>query len=692
MLVWPGSPVLGATWDGAGTNFGLFSEVAERVELCLFDEDGTETRVELMEVDGFIWHAYLPGISPGQHYGYRVHGPWDAGRGLLCSPAKLLLDPYAQTIEGQVTWSPAVFAYQLSRPGRRDNADSAPYVPRSVVVNPYFDWGNDRRLRQPWPQSVLYEVHVAGLTRRHPGIPEPIRGTYAAVAHPVMIEHYQRLGVTAVVLMPVQHFLDSAALVEVGLSEYWGYSTIGYFAPERRYASVPGHQVREFKAMVLSLHQAGMEVILDIDFSATAEFAPGSPMFCFRGIDAAAYYLGDDADPAGLNVRHPSVTRLVMDALRYWATDMNVDGFRLASMPAIAASASSIDGLHALFTIMRQDPVLGQVKLLADGWDAGSGGYQVDNFPPLWAEQNRGFYEWTRNLWRPGIIEFRTSHLRMTGSPDRYDPLGPLDRPTSPANYIASHNGFTLADLVAYNDKHNEANGQGNTDGPDNERSWNSGVEGPTDDALINRLRSQRIRGLLATLFLAQGTPLLQAGDDLGRTQAGNNNAWCQDNELTWLDWENADHVLIGYVAALIRLRQAHPLLGHGATRSALGAPALTVPDSACLDQHGKRVSGAAAASSAFQLFFNGRPMTADQWDVGQPVDNDLLILVNAGGLDDEFTLPPGEYALSWEVTFDTSDVPRTAGVTLLPTQSVAMQAHSMTVLMSQRDEERNHG
>jgi isoamylase len=688
MNIWPGSPTLGATHDGFGTNFALFTEAAEGVELCLFDDDGTESRIVLAEVDGFVWHGYLPAIGPGQRYGYRVHGPWDPGSGQHFNPAKLLLDPYAKTIEGGVTWDQAVFGHQPDQPRRRDNADSAPYVPRSVVVNPYFDWGGDRPPRHPWSRSVLYEAHVAGLTRQHPGISEPVRGTYAGLAHPVMLEHYQRLGITALLLLPVQHFLDSPALLRAGLSEYWGYATIGYFAPEKRYTSIPGDQVREFKAMVLALHQAGIEVILDVDFSATAESVPGSPTLCFRGIDSAAYYLEGGADPAGLNVRHPSVTQLIMDALRYWVTEMHVDGFRLASMSALAASASSVDGLYPLFTMIRQDPVVGQVKLLGDGWDATPGDYQVDNFPPLWAEQNHGFREWTRNLWRPGVIEFRTSHLRMTGSPDRYDPLGPLDRPTSPVNYIASHNGFTLADLVAYNNKHNEANGRANTDGPrdDDERSWNSGVEGPTDDATINRLRSRRIRGLLATLFLAQGAPLLQAGDELGRTQAGNNHAWCQDNPLTWLDWESADHVLIGYVAALSKLRQAHPLLVHGATRSALWAPALTVPDSACLDQHGKPVPEASAASSAFQVFLNGRPMTADQWDAGQPVDDDLLILVNAGGLDDEFTLPAGEYAVGWEVALDTSDAPQTVGVTLLPAQLVTMQADSLAVLISQRD------
>jgi isoamylase len=681
--VWPGSPTLGATYDGAGTNFAVFSEIAEQIELCLFDADGAEGRLPLTEVDRFVWHGYLPDTGPGQRYGYRVHGPWDPARGLHCNPSRLLLDPYARMNNGLLSPDLHAFADQ-------DDLDTAPYVPRSVVVLPDFDWEGDRPPQHPWPRSLLYEAHVAGLTRRHPDIPEQIRGTYAAVTHPAMIEHYLRLGVTAIVLMPVQHFLDTPRLFEAGLSEYWGYATIGYFAPEERYARVPGDQVGEFKAMVLALHKAGIEVILDIDFSGTAESAPGAPTVCFRGLDARAYYLGDTADYLGgaanatdLNMGHPTVVQLIMDALRYWVTEMHVDGFRLASMPALAASAYTVDGLYPLFTIIRQDPVLSQVKLLGDGWDAGPGGYQIDNFPPLWAEQNRGFRDWARDLWRPDVIPFLTSHLQMTGSPDRYDPLGPLDRPASPVNYLTSHDGFTLADLVAYNDKHNEANGQANTDGPDDERSWNSGVEGPTNDQEINRQRALRIRSLLATLLLAQGTPMLLAGDELGRTQAGNNHAWCQDNTLTWLDWENADHVLISYVAALSELRQAHPLLVNGATRSALSVPSLTVPDSACLDQHGKPASDAPAAGSAFQVFLNGRPMTADQWDAGQPVDNDLLILVNASGIDDEFTLPPGEYAVSWETALDTSDAPRTAGITLQPAQAITMQAHSLAVLIS---------
>jgi glycogen operon protein len=671
--VWPGSPVPGATYDGAGTNFGVFTEVAARVELCLFDDDGTETRIDLTEVDDFVWHGYLPGVGPGQHYGYRVHGPWDPSAGYHCDPSRLLLDPYARLNTGRLDPDPGVFADESGQ-------DTAPYVPRSVVVSSYFDWGSDRPPRRPWPESVLYEAHVAGLTRRHTRLPEDVCGRFGGIAFPTMIQHYQSIGVTGLVLLPVQHFLDAPGLRAAGLSEYWGYATVGYFAPEERYASVPGDQVREFKTMVRALHEAGIEVILDIDFSGTAEFAPGAPTVSFRGLDAPAYYRGDTARPDGLNVRHPAVLRLIMDALRYWVTEMHVDGFRLAAMPALAASAQAVDGLYSLLTIIRQDPVLSQVKLLADGW-AADPGYQMGNFPPLWAEQNHGFRDWARDLWRSADVPARASHLNMTGSPDRYDPLGRLDRPASPVNYITTHDGFTLTDLVSYDSPHNEANGPDDGSAPDDERSWNCGAEGPADDPEISRLRTQQIRNLLATLFLAQGTPLLLAGDELGRTQRGNNHAWCQDNELTWLDWENADHRRIGYVSALSWVRREHPLLVNGATRSALAAPALSVPDTVCLDRHGKPAAG---DSSAFQLFLNGRPMTADQWDAGQPVDDDLLILVNATGSDLGFTLPPGEYAAGWELALYTSEAPRPPDLTLLPGEIVGLLAHTLAILVSQ--------
>ena len=635
--IWPGAAVLGATYDGGGTNFGVFSEIAQRIELCLFDQD-QESRVDLAEVDDFTWHGYLPQIGPGQHYGYRVHGPWDPPNGYYCDPRYLLLDPYARLNTGQVVPDPAVFADQSGR-------DTAPYVPRSVVLSPFFDWGSDQPPRHPWAASVLYEAHVEGLTRHHPEIPPGLRGTYPALVHPAMIGHYQRLGVTALVLMPVQHLLN-----EGGPPDDWDYSTIGYFAPEEGYASVPGGQVSEFKAAVLALHQAGIEIILDIDFSGTAELAPGAPAVCFRGFDAPAYYRADC-----LNVRHPYVLRLIMDALRYWVTEMHVDGFRLVSMPTLAARAQETRGLAPLFTILRQDPVLSQVKLLGDGWDVGSGGYQVAAFPALWAEQNHDFHDWTCHLWLAAPYQPQASQLNLVGSPGQYDPLGPLDRPASPVNCVTVHDGFTLADIVAFNYRSAESN----------------------DDPEASRVRARLLRNLLATLFLAQGPLLLAAGDEIGHRQADD------DYELTWLDWENADHVLAAFVAELSRLRRSHALLTNGATRSALIAPALTVPDSAVLDQHGR--PGAVGPAAPFQLFLNGRPMLADQWDAGQTVDDDLLILINPGEAGEDFTLPPGEYAASWQVLLDTSDAFNPPGLSLPAGGSVLMQAHSLAVLTGQR-------
>ncbi len=631
--IWPGSPVLGATYDGAGTNFGVFSELAERIELCLFDQD-RESRIDLTEVDDFTWHGYLPGVGPGQHYGYRVHGPWDPPSGYFCDARYLLLDPYARLNTGQLVPDPVVFADQSGQ-------DTARYVPRSVVLSPFFDWGSDRSPRHPWAASVLYEAHVEGLTRQHPEIPPELRGTYSALAHPAMLEHYRRLGITALVLLPVQHLLN-----EVSATDDWGHSTIGYFAPEEGYASVPGAQVDEFKAAVLALHRAGMEVILDIDFSGTAELAPGAPVVCFRGSDAPAYYRGDS-----LNVRHPAVLRLIMDALRYWVTEMHVDGFRFVSMPTLAARARETGGLASLFTTLRQDPVLSQVKLIGDGWDAGSGGYQVDSFPALWAEQNQDFYDWTCHLWLSTLFEPQASHLNLVGSPGRYDPLGPLDRPASPVNRVTVQDGFTLADVVAFNRRSTSAEA----------------------DPEASRL----LRNLLATLFLAQGPLLLAAGDEIGHTQDAD------DYELTWLDWENVDHALASFVAELSRLRRSHPLLTSGATRSALMTPVLSIPDSAFLDQEGR--PGTSGSAATFQLFLNGRPMQADQWDAGQTVDDDLLILINADGTDQGFTLPPGEYAASWQMVLDTADVPRTGGPVLPPSHFVLMQAHSLAVLVSQR-------
>ncbi|MDR0342755.1 MAG: glycogen debranching protein GlgX, partial [Nocardiopsaceae bacterium] len=570
VAVWPGSAYpLGATFDGAGTSFALFSEVAERVELCLFDEAGTEARVPLREVDGFVWHGYLPGIQPGQRYGYRVHGPYDPAAGNRCNPAKLLLDPYAKAIEGAVRWDPAVFSYPFGHPDERNDADSAPHVPRSVVSNPYFDWDVDRPPRVPYHETVIYEAHVSGLTKLHPAVPDGERGTYRGLAHPALIEHFQRLGVTAVELLPVHQFVTDNVLAQRGLANYWGYNTIGFFAPHNAYAAAGagGEQVQEFKSMVRELHAAGIEVILDVVYNHTAEADHMGPTLCFRGIDNAAYYRlrADDKryylDYTGcgnsLNVRHPHALQLIMDSLRYWVTEMHVDGFRFDLASALARELHDVDRLSAFFDLVQQDPVVSQVKLIAEPWDVGEGGYQVGNFPPQWTEWNGKYRDATRDFWRgqPGTLpEFAS---RLAGSSDLYEASG--RRPFASINFVTCHDGFTLTDLVSYNAKHNEANGEGNADGSDDNRSWNCGAEGPTGDPAVGDLRARQKRNCLATLFFSQGVPMLPAGDELGRTQQGNNNAYCQDNEISWVNCDDADASLLDYVRTLSWLRRSHP-------------------------------------------------------------------------------------------------------------------------------------
>jgi isoamylase len=561
---------LGATYDGWGTNFSLFSEVAERVELCLFGPDGRETRVPMPESTGFVWHAYLPQVIGGQRYGYRVHGPWNPWNGDRCNPAKLLMDPYAKAFEGQVEWNAAVFAYRGDDPdGSPDPADSAPFMPRSVVVDPDFDWEADRRPRHPPNRSVIYELHVKGFTARHPDIPPEIRGTYAGLAHPVAIEHLTSLGVTAVELLPVHQFIHDAHLVERGLRNYWGYNTLGFLAPHNGYANATGgmDQVVEFKSMVKALHAAGIEVILDVVYNHTAEGNHLGPMLSFKGIDNAAYYrlMASDRrhymDYTGtgntLNVRHPHSLQLIMDSLRYWIRDMHVDGFRFDLAAALARELHDVDRLSAFFDLIHQDPMINEVKLIAEPWDVGEGGYQVGNFPPQWSEWNGRYRDTIRDFWRGSPEPLADFGYRLTGSSDLYATNG--RRPHASVNFVTAHDGFTMADLVAYNDKHNEANGEGNRDGESYNRSWNHGVEGPTDDPAVRMARSQDQRNLLATLFLSQGVPMLLGGDEIGRTQLGNNNGYAQDNEISWFDWERADLDLLEFVRRLVAFRQAHP-------------------------------------------------------------------------------------------------------------------------------------
>src|SRR3954467_8188720 len=567
--VWPGTAYpLGATYDGTGTNFALFSEIAERVELCLFDEAGNETRIPLRERDAFVWHGYLPNIGPGQRYGYRVHGPYEPENGHRCNPSKLLLDPYAKAVDGEIDWAQACFSYTWGDEDSYNEEDSAPHMSKSVVISPFFDWDNDRSPRTPYSDTVIYEAHVKGLTKTHPGIPEEMRGTYAAVAHPVMIEHYKKHGITAVELMPVHQFVHDSHLVDRGQRNYWGYNTIGFFAPHNEYAAArgPGQQVQEFKAMVKALHAEGLEVILDVVYNHTAEGNQLGPTLSFRGIDNASYYRLVDEDPKHyydttgtgntLHMRNPHVLQLIMDSLRYWVTEMHVDGFRFDLASSLARQFHEVDRLSAFFDLVQQDPVVSQVKLIAEPWDVGPGGYQVGNFPPLWTEWNGKYRDTVRDYWRgePGTTPDFAS--RLTGSSDLYEHSG--TKPIASINFVTAHDGFTIRDLVSYNEKHNEANGEGNADGESHNRSWNCGAEGPTDDEAIIQLRKQQQRNFLTTLFLAQGVPMLVAGDELSRTQQGNNNAYCQDNEISWINWLEADKELLAFTQKLIRLRKEH--------------------------------------------------------------------------------------------------------------------------------------
>jgi isoamylase len=659
--LWPGdSYPLGATYDGAGTNFALFSEVADRVELCLFDDNGGETRVVLHEVDGFVWHCYLPGIGPGQRYGYRVHGSYRPAEGVRCNPAKLLIDPYAKAIEGRVDWDPAVFSYPFGHPSQCESTNSAPHVPLSVVVNPFFNWDLDRPPRTPYHRTVIYEAHVRGLTMTHPAVPEEQRGTYLALAHPAIIEHLHDLGATALELMPVHQFIDDSHLVDLGLSNYWGYNTVGYFAPHNRYSSTGqrGEQVQEFKTMVRTLHQAGIEVILDVVYNHTAEGNHLGPTLSLRGIDNAAYYrlveshLRYYMDTTGtgnsLNVRHPHTLQMIMDSLRYWVLDMHVDGFRFDLAAALARQFHEVDRLSAFFDLVQQDPVVSQVKLIAEPWDVGDGGYHVGNFPPLWTEWNGKYRDTIRDMWRGEPATLPEFASRLTGSSDLYQ--ADSRRPVASINFVTCHDGFTLSDLVSYNRKHNTANGEDNKDGTNDNRSWNCGAEGPTDDAEIELLRQRQKRNFLTTLLLSQGVPMLLAGDEMGRTQDGNNNAYCQDNTLSWVDWENADHTLKAYVSRLITLRSEHPVFRR---RRFFDSDAI-----AWFTFAGEKMTGAdwdAGFAKSVTVFINGEAITESDRR-GEPVkDDSFLLMINASEIDLGFTVVPEDYGDHWRMVLDTA-------------------------------------
>jgi glycogen operon protein len=699
MRMWPGTPYpLGAVFDGGGTNFSVFSEVAEKIELCLFDDSGTETRVPLPERNGLIWHGYLPRIGPGRRYGYRVHGPYDPAAGLRCNPAKLLLDPHATAIDGRCDWNEALFSYRFAEQAERNDDDSAPYAMTSVVTNPYFDWTGDRPLRIPYNETVIYEAHVRGMTMRHPDIPEDVRGTYAGLAHPVMIDYFRKLGVTALELLPVHQFVDDSTLLDKGLSNYWGYNTIGFFAPHNAYASfgTRGEQVLEFKSLVRALHRAGIEVILDVVYNHTAEGNHLGPTLSFRGIDNPAYYRLVDGDPMyyfdttgtgnSLNVRHHESLRMIMDSLRYWVTEMHVDGFRFDLASSLARQFYEVDRLSAFFELVNQDPVVSQVKLIAEPWDVGEGGYQVGQFPPLWTEWNGAYRDTVRDFWRGEPATLAELASRFTGSSDLYE--SDNRRPIASINFITAHDGFTLNDLVSYNEKHNEANGEDNHDGESHNRSWNCGAEGPTDDPGIQDLRERQKRNFLATLLLSQGVPMIAHGDERGRTQHGNNNVYCQDNELSWVDWDRsrAGSGLTEFTARLVSLRRDHPVFRR--QRFFQGRPirGSNIDDIAWLRPDGQEMDDEdwnAGHARSVAIFLNGRGIP-DRDQLGRRVlDDSFLLLVNGHSEGITFTLPDKAYGPDWGPVLDTADPDTTDSgrPTLAPGDEVPVPARTLRLL-----------
>jgi isoamylase len=671
----PGNPYpQGANWDGAGVNFSLFSESATGVELCLYDDrdEHLETaRIAITEQTDCVWHIYLQGVKPGLRYGYRVHGPYDPNNGHRFNPAKLLVDPYARSIDGFLRWDDALFGYTIGHPDEdlsRDDRDSAPFVPKSVVVDPYFDWRNDSQLHIPWHETIIYELQVKGFTMLHPEIPADLRGTYAGLAHPAAVDYLKKLGITSVELMPIHHSVADRHLLERGLTNYWGYNSLGFFAPDARFSAAgsAGDQVAEFKNMVRTLHSAGLEVILDVVYNHTAEGNHLGPTVSFRGIDNAAYYRTVEGQPRyymdytgcgnTLNMRHPRALQLLMDSLRYWVTEMHVDGFRFDLAATLARELHEVDRLGAFFDIIHQDPTLSQVKLIAEPWDLGEGGYQVGNFPVLWSEWNGRYRDCVRDYWRgsdQGIAEFAS---RLTGSSDLYESGG--RKPYASINFLTAHDGFTLTDLVSYNERHNENNGEDNRDGESNNRSWNCGVEGPAGDKReVNVLRARQKRNFLATLFLSLGVPMLLAGDEFGRTQSGNNNAYCQDNEISWLDWEKVDLKQLEFTKEIIQFRKEHPVFCRRKWFQGKSIRGGDVNDVAWFRPDGEQMSdedwGAGFAKS-LGVFLNGDEIPSVDAAGRRVLDQSFYLIFNAHWEPVEFVLPPEIWGQSWTRVLDT--------------------------------------
>jgi glycogen operon protein len=693
----PGEPFpLGATWDGRGTNFAVFSEVAEAVDLCLFDDAGGETRVRLPERTAFCWHGYLPGVGPGQRYGFRVHGPWNPSQGQRCNPAKLLVDPYARSISGDIAWNDAVFPYPLGGDDlQRDERDSAPYIPKSVVIDDSFEWGGDRAPGRKLHETVIYEVHVKGFSKLRNEIPKHLRGTYAGLAHPASLDYLTSLGVTAVELLPVHQFVHEKHLVDKGLRNYWGYHSYGFFAPHNEYAAgnEPNEVVREFKGMVKLLHEAGLEVILDVVYNHTGEGNHLGPMLSFKGLDNAAYYRTSEEDARyyvdytgtgnTLNMRHPHVLQLIMDSLRYWVREMHVDGFRFDLASTLARELYDVDRLSAFFDAVHQDPTLQGVKLIAEPWDLGSGGYQVGNFPVRWCEWNGKYRDTVRDYWRGEDQTLGEFANRFTGSADLYEDDG--RRPYASVNFVTAHDGFTLRDLVSYNEKHNEANGENNQDGESHNRSWNCGVEGPTDDAEVNAIRARQQRNFVTSLMLSQGIPMLVGGDEIGRTQQGNNNAYCQDNELSWFDWQSADHGLFEFTRRVIRLRNEHPTFRRRGWFKGRPLRGRGISDIAWL-----RIDGESMSEEDWQqgfvkslmVFLNGDELHELDEDGKRVRDASFLLLFNAHYEPLDFTLPSASFGESWTIVVDTATEVGERSATFTAGSAARVEGRSVLVLM----------
>ena len=695
---------LGASYDGAGVNFALYSQVAQKVELCLFDEHDAETRIEMTEQNSYVWHNYIPGLQPGQRYGYRVYGPYDPMHGLRCNPNKLLLDPYAKAIEGNIDGDESLFSYWFKSPddtSAMNDLDSAAHTMKSAVINPYFDWGNDQHPYISYHDSVIYEAHVRGMTNLNMDVPPDIRGTYAGLAYPSVIEYLKKLGITAIELMPIHQFVSDSFLQEKGLSNYWGYNTIGFFAPHNAYSSSGerGEQVNEFKSMVKAYHHAGMEVILDVVYNHTAEGNHMGPTLSFKGIDNASYYRlveGDQQhyfDTTGtgnsLLMRSPHALQLITDSLRYWVTEMHVDGFRFDLAATLARQFQEVDKLSAFFDIVEQDPIISRVKLIAEPWDLGSGGYQVGGFPSSWSEWNGRYRDTVRDFWRSQPSTLPEFASRLMGSSDLYQVNG--RRPVASVNFITAHDGFTMNDLVSYNEKHNEANGEGNRDGESNNRSWNCGVEGPTNIPDVNDLRQRQMRNMFATLLFSQGIPMICGGDEVARTQQGNNNAYCQDNEISWTNWhlDKGRKELLAFVSKLIHLRLDHPVLHRRRffTGREPGDDSNMIPQVEWFDHTGSIMDmddWQNTHAFSMMIYLNGSDIPEVDWYGNRMVDNDFILIFNAHYEPIMFTLPDERYGRKWQLVVDTHN-PDGPELSYEAGFMITAQSRSFLMLMSDK-------